>query len=75
MESAFEEEEKECLIRYARELLKDDHYDFFIFGHRHIPLDIPLTENSRFIYLGDWLTNFTYAVIDGTKVELRKFEG
>ncbi|UCG27360.1 MAG: UDP-2,3-diacylglucosamine diphosphatase [Bacteroidales bacterium] len=72
--SKFEGEEKECLIQYARDLLTRDHFDFFIFGHRHIPLDIHLDKNCRFIYLGDWLTHFTYAIIDGEKVELKKYD-
>lgn len=69
----FEGEDKECLILYAREILTREHFDFFIFGHRHIALDYPLSDNSRFIFLGDWLTNFTYAVFDGQKIELKKY--
>ncbi len=70
----FRGEENESMIRFARELLTREEIDFFIFGHRHIPLDFPLNEKSRVIYLGDWLTYFTYAVFDGNNLELKKFE-
>lgn len=71
----FKGEENESMIQYARELFIKEDIDFFIFGHRHIPLDFPLNEKSRLIYLGDWLTHFTYAVLDGKDLELKKFEG
>lgn len=69
----FEGEDKEWLILYSKELLKKEHFDFMVYGHRHYPLDLKLTENSRYINLGDWLTHFTYAVFDGTDMELKKY--
>jgi len=70
----FKGEENETMIKFARELLAKEEIDFFIFGHRHIPLDFPLNDRSRLIYLGDWMTHFTYAVLAGEKMELKKFE-
>lgn len=67
-------EDKEWLIIYSKELLQKQHYDFFIFGHRHLPLDCRLNDNSRYINLGDWIRNFTYAEFDGNEVYLRKWE-
>ena len=66
-------EEKEELIIHAKSILEKEHFDYFIFGHRHIPLDTRLNENSRIIYLGDWFINFTYAVFDGNDVQLRYY--
>jgi UDP-2,3-diacylglucosamine hydrolase len=67
-------EEKEWLITYCKEVLKKKHYDFFIFGHRHLPIDFALPEGSRYINLGDWIRYFTYAVWDGETMKLEKFE-
>ena len=67
-------EHKEWLVIYAREILAKEHFDYFIFGHRHLPLNIQLNNNSRYINLGDWITHFTYAVFDGNDVELKKWE-
>jgi len=44
--------------------------DFFIFGHRHLVLDIQLPENSRYINLGHWLENSHYGVFDGVSFNL-----
>jgi UDP-2,3-diacylglucosamine hydrolase len=63
-------DDKEWLVIYSREILKEQHYDYFIFGHRHLPLDITLADNSRYINLGDWIRTFTYAVFDGEHVQL-----
>ena len=67
-------EEKEWLILYSREILKLTHYDYFIFGHRHLPLDIQLNEKSRYINLGEWINQQMYAVFDGEQLSLLKFE-
>lgn len=67
-------EDKEWLVQFAREELKKENFDYFIFGHRHLPLDIKLNEHSRYVNLGEWVKYFTYAVFDGNTLELRKFE-
>jgi UDP-2,3-diacylglucosamine hydrolase len=67
-------EDKEWLVLFCREILKMEHYDYFIFGHRHYPLDYKLNETSRYINLGDWIRNFTYASFDGNDVTLHKWE-
>ncbi|MEP6682016.1 MAG: UDP-2,3-diacylglucosamine diphosphatase, partial [Parafilimonas sp.] len=67
-------DEKEWLVIYSKEILAKEHYDYFIFGHRHLPLTIHLNDNSEYINLGDWITYFTYAVFDGNTVELKKWQ-
>jgi len=67
---AFRGEDKEWLILFSKDELKKEHYDYFIFGHRHYPVDIKIGNNTRYINLGDWITHFTYAVFDGDKLEL-----
>lgn len=67
-------EENEWLVIYCKEVLQKERYDYFIFGHRHLPLDIALPNNSRYINLGDWIRNFTYASFDGIDVQLHKWE-
>ena len=53
-------EENEWLAQYCRRKLTEKHYDFFVFGHRHLPLEIELNNNSIYINLGDWIQYFTY---------------
>ena len=58
-------EDKEELVLFAKEQEKrDHHHDFYIFGHRHIELDLMLSRNSRILILGDCWQQFTYAKMD-----------
>lgn len=66
-------EENEWLAIYAKELLQKEHFDYFIFGHRHLPLDLNVGENSRYINLGEWISDYTYAVFDGNELELKTY--
>ncbi|MGV3595673.1 MAG: UDP-2,3-diacylglucosamine diphosphatase [Sediminibacterium sp.] len=67
-------EENEWLIIYCKEMLAKEHFDYLIFGHRHYPIDFKLNENSRYINLGDWIRNFTYASFDGTNMQLHQWQ-
>jgi len=73
-EQQFLSEENEWLITYSKEVLAKKHYDFFVFGHRHLPIDFNLSPTSRYINLGDWVRHFTYAIFDGKTIALKKFE-
>jgi UDP-2,3-diacylglucosamine hydrolase len=66
-------DEKEWLVIHSKELLQNKHYDYLIFGHRHLPLDISINGTSRYINLGDWVRYNSYAVFDGEKLELKYF--
>jgi UDP-2,3-diacylglucosamine hydrolase len=63
-------EENEWLIIYCKEVLQKKQYDYFIFGHRHLPLDFRLSDSARYINLGEWLNTESYAVWDGNDVTL-----
>jgi len=67
-------EDKEWLVQYCREKLKHNHYDYFLFGHRHLPMTISLTDEATYINTGDWISHFTYAVFDGKKTELKEYK-
>jgi UDP-2,3-diacylglucosamine hydrolase len=69
-EEVFLGEENEWLITYSKEILGSKHYDYLIFGHRHLPIDFKLN-NSRYINLGDWITYFTYAEFNGQQLTLK----
>jgi len=72
-EEVFLGEDKEWLIIYCKEILKEKKVDFFVFGHRHLAIDHRLNDNSRYINLGDWIHYYTYAVFDGNELQLRSF--
>jgi UDP-2,3-diacylglucosamine hydrolase len=67
--------DKEWLIQFAEETIKSNEIDYFVFGHRHLPIDYDLSnDKSRYINLGDWLEFNSYGVFDGTTMELAFFE-
>ena len=68
-------EENEWLVLHSREILQKEHFDYFVFGHRHLPIDLQVNSNSRYVNLGEWINYNTYAVFDGQHLKLEKFEG
>ena len=58
---------------FSKEYLAKQQIDYFVFGHRHYPIDYPLSNESRYINLGDWIRNFTYACFDGNEMELKNW--
>ena len=67
--------DKEWLIIYCTEQLKSEHHDYFIFGHRHLPILFQLNEKSTYINLGDWIRYFTYAEFHGDTISLKTYSG
>lgn len=63
-------EENEWLALYAKRKLEEEHFDYFLFGHRHYPMELKVGENSTYINTGDWVDQFTYVVYDGQEVKL-----
>ncbi len=73
-DEVFESAEKEWLVSYCKDVLKNEHYDYFVFGHRHLPLDIQLNENSKYINLGDWIKYFSYAELEEQQLQLKYYK-
>jgi UDP-2,3-diacylglucosamine hydrolase len=67
--------EAEWLVRYAERKILTVPADYFIFGHRHMPIDWTLqNQKSRYINLGEWFERCTYAVFDGNDISIQVFE-
>ena len=68
-------ENKEHLVLYAKQCMKSHpNVDIFIFGHRHIELDLNLSKSVRMMILGDWISQFTYVGLDGDHRLLEEYE-
>ncbi|RNC88474.1 MAG: UDP-2,3-diacylglucosamine diphosphatase [Winogradskyella sp.] len=67
-------EENEWLVQYSKKKLEEKHRDHFVFGHRHLPLEIDLSETSKYTNLGDWIQYFTYGVFDGETMSLETYK-
>ncbi len=73
-DEVFYGEEKEMLIQFCKDKLVDEHFDYFLFGHRHLPIDFKLTENSRYINSGDWIQYFSYVEFSEKGLKLKYYE-
>jgi UDP-2,3-diacylglucosamine hydrolase len=67
-------EENEWLVQYCKKKLTEKHFDYFIFGHRHLPLNIDLQQNSKYVNLGDWISYFTYGAFNKNNFELKEYK-
>lgn len=66
-------EDHEYLIQFAKEYVKKENVNYFIFGHRHIMLDHDIRSSSKLFIIGDWLTNFSYGVWDGENFHMERY--
>ncbi len=65
--------EKEWLLQYCQKIEASEHHDYYIFGHRHLPLQLAVNEDSQYINLGEWMNHFTYAELVSTGMELKQW--
>ena len=65
--------ENEWLVQYAKRKLETKHYNYFVFGHRHLPLILEVGTDSSYVNLGDWIGYFTFGVFDGNTFELKEY--
>ncbi len=72
-DATFLGEHNEWLVQYCKRKLEEKHRDYFIFGHRHLPLEIDLNKDSKYVNLGDWIKYYTYAEFDGDTMTLKEF--
>lgn len=72
-ETHFLGEDKEWLIIHSKEVLQSQYFDYFVYGHRHVPGIHPLPQGSSYVNLGDWVTHFTYAVFNGREMQMEQY--
>ncbi len=72
-DSGFISNEKEILVDYCKQQQKITPVDYYIFGHRHLPLEIQIDKQSKYINLGDWLQHYTYAVFSNGAIALKTY--
>lgn len=66
-------DDKEWLVQYCKHKAREKHRDYYVFGHRHLPLDIDLGDGARYLNLGDWINHYTYGVFDGKTMALKTY--
>ena len=70
----FSKKENELLYHFCKEKLNEEYFNYFIFGHRHCPLEIDLGNNSKYLNTGDWISFYSYIEYDGTSFSFKYFK-
>ena len=70
----FKSKENEILYHFCKKKLNIKHYDFFVFGHRHLPLKIELGNNSYYFNTGDWINHYSFLHFKDDSLELKYFK-
>ena len=66
--------EKEVLFNYCKNLQKKNPVDYYVMGHRHLPLEIKIDEQAKYINLGEWINYNTYAVLENGIIKLNTYK-
>lgn len=66
-------EDKEWLIQHSKAVLEKDHHDFFVYGHRHVPMTYDLGKGAQYVNLGDWIKHYTYVQYGADGLALNTF--
>ena len=70
----FKSKENEILYHFCKKKLNVKHYDFFVFGHRHLPLKIELGNNSYYFNAGDWINHYSFLHFKDDSLQLKYFK-
>ena len=69
----FSRKEKEILFGYCKEQQKVNPVDYYVFGHRHLPLELKMDKKATYINLGEWISQKTYGVLEKGKLKLETY--
>jgi UDP-2,3-diacylglucosamine hydrolase len=64
----------EWLWAYCKELEQKTSHDYYIFGHRHLPLQLSVGQSATYFNLGEWVSQYTYLEMSGSEVKLLQFD-
>jgi len=65
--------DEEYLIQFCKSQESENHHDYYIFGHRHLPLEVDINNISKYFNLGEWVKSCTFGVFDGTSFQLKTY--
>ena len=63
----------EWLWAYCKEIEQSAPHDYYIFGHRHLPLRLAVGEKATYFNLGEWVSQNTYLELSEDGANLLEF--
>ncbi|PWJ44991.1 UDP-2,3-diacylglucosamine diphosphatase [Sediminitomix flava] len=73
-DEGFVAKEREWIWTYCTEEEAKKHHDFYVFGHRHLPLDLEVNESAKYLNTGAWFSDNSFGVYDGTDLHLEFYK-
>ena len=64
----------EWILQHCKEQESIKHHDFYVYGHRHLVIDTPVSKDARYINLGEWYSACRFGEYDGDTFELKEFK-
>lgn len=50
----------DCMLPFIKQVIQSESIDYFIYGHRHVPIEQALENGAMYYNTGDWLVHNTY---------------
>ena len=72
-DEAYKGDDAEYLVQFCNGHIKKEAIDLFVFGHRHLVIDMPIGEDSRYVNTGAWFKDPHYLKIDSNGADLQKW--
>jgi len=70
----FSSKEKEILFGYCQQQQQINAIDYYVFGHRHLPLELKIDNKATYINLGEWISQKTYGVLEKGVIKLKTYK-
>jgi len=65
--------DQEWLVQFVETNHKSLNCDYYLYGHRHIPIIYDLsTGNSTYYNIGEWMNQYTYGVLENGELSLKQ---
>lgn len=65
--------EDEALYKFCKKVEATNHHDYYLFGHRHLAMEMQVSENSTYLNLGEWISQSSYVVFNGQTADIKTF--
>lgn len=67
--------EREWLVQHCEQMILKEPIEYFLFGHRHLPIEYTLSnQKSKYINIGDWMHFDSYAEFKDGTVTLKYYK-
>jgi len=74
MSQPFTTKDQEWIYTYCKQVQSHNPHDIYVFGHRHLALELEVEPGSIYYNIGEWIKCCTYGVFDDTGFKLAAYD-